>query len=737
MKKIILLLFVPLALGLLQQASATHIRAVSMYYECLAADTIQIKVVQYQDCGGILPSPGQLVFSGQGPGCLPPSIIGSWNIDYTVDVTPVCLDTSSSCNGGIVSGYVERLFSSDWDFASAGCNQYAASWSLCCRQNATTIGGTADAIVLGGTTIDLGLASCNNAARFLNPPHMWLCSGEDAIFENQAYDPDGDSLAFSLVNCQGANGVLSYNTGSSSTSPMGTGWTVSLNSQTGTLSFAATPGPVEAGYVCLHIAEYRNGVQINSTTMDFKVDVANCQTSNNAAPTIDSLYVIQGAAQTGQYELEVWLGDTLRFGLKADDANPADSLTSRLDTASRIAGAILATNGVNPQFAEIEWLAPGLGRHEIRLFTHDQHCPLPGNAWRTVVINVVAPPAPLIAFYPGDANFDGAVDQSDILALGLAFGATGSNTLAPPFDTSWQAFSRQPWRSSFAFGGNYAYADCDASGQVNGLDADIVDLHFGQSHLMGNYAPVFISGGQVPLSVTVDSDTFAGGDSIEAHVELGTAIQPAAGVYGISFILTYDTALVDSFRISTSFANSWLGGSTNLLTFDKQLVSQGKLAIAITRTDHMPANGHGNIADVIIIVDDVAGKKEEYLDVKLSISDVVLLSANGEQFDNVSVQDEEFVVTRAVTGIPSFQAKPLRIFPQPAGNGPAFVQLTDAGSSALEMTIMDMKGAEVLKSTLQAQNGKLALAGTENLPRGIYLVRLQAGDRLWAGKMVK
>jgi hypothetical protein len=565
---------------------------------------------------------------------------------------------------------------------------------------------------------------------------MWLCSGQDAVFENQAYDPDGDSLAFSLVDCQGASGSVNYNMGYSSTAPLGPGWTVGLDSQTGTLTFTANPGPAQAGYVCLEIAEYRNGVLINSTIMDYKVDVAACQTSNNAAPTLDSLFIVQNGLQTGLFEAEVWLGDTLSFGLLAQDS-PGDTITTRLDTASRVATASLSTTGINPQLVTVTWPAQQLGRHVIRLFAHDQHCPTPGSVWRTVVIHVVSPPSPLVAFYPGDANLDGTVNQYDILALGLSYNATGGRSLAPPFDTSWQAYSRQPWRGNFAFGGNYAYADCDASGRVDALDRDIVDKHFGASHMMGAFRPVFVPAPLVPLNVVVDADTFAGGDSIEARIELGTAAQPANGVYGVSFVLTYDTALVDSFRISTSFANSWLGTQSDLLTFDKQLISQGKLAIAVTRTDQMAVSGHGELAGIIIIEDDVAGKREEYLNVNLSIGDVAVLTAGGHHFDRIAVQNEEFVVTRAVTGISSFEAKPLRIFPQPAGEGPAFAQLSNHDGAIAQIDIMDMKGVSILKHSSTIQQNRVALEGVEQLSRGMYLVKIQVGESLWLGKLLK
>lgn len=741
MKTALQIIFTLAGLAILQQGHATHVKAVSMYYDCLSGDSIQMNVVQYQDCGGILPSPGQIRFIGAGgaPGCSSPVLLKGPDILLTVDVTPVCASVVTNCQtGNGAPGYAERIFSTRWSFAGATCTQYEASWDLCCRQLTTSHSGPTADILINGTTIDLATTPCNSSPRFLNPPTMWLCSGVSAVFENQTYDPDGDSLAYRMIDCQGnPSSPVNFNPTYSTSAPLGPGWPVSLDPVSGNITFTASPGGIEAGYVCLEVVEYRNGVEIGATTMDFKVDVQACGAGNNDVPVIDSLYTISGGNIVGNYEIEVYDGDTLTFGLLATDINAGDSLTTTLDTASRLANVLLGTTGTNPQNIKVIWPSLGLGTYSIRLNTHDQHCPTPGFAWRTIIIHVVPAPISLAAFFPGDANLDGLVDQTDILALGLGYNTNGPSLITPPFDTSWMAFTRLPWASSFAFGGNFAYADCDANGSIDAADKAIVDKHFGLNHMQGNYSPVFITGNTVPMSVVVDADTFAGGDSIEAHIELGSMTQPANGVYGVSFVLTYDTAMVDSFRLSTSFANSWMG-TQNVLTFEKQLLSQGKVAIAITRTDQQPVSGFGALADVIIIVDDVAGKREEYLQVNLTLSDVMLITADGRQFDDVPVSNEEFIVTRSITSIlPQLQVSSLTIFPQPAGQGPLHILLDETMTGPLNIEVYDLQGREVYSNSFDAQTGKITLNGSTNWPRGIYKVHMYNDRQRWSGKMIR
>ncbi|MFK7970967.1 MAG: T9SS type A sorting domain-containing protein [Bacteroidia bacterium] len=742
MKKALTILFISMSLIGMQDLLASHIRAVTMYHDCVTSDTINLKVVHYQDCPVFFPSAGLVRVEGTAPGCTSPTIIGTWAIATTVDVTPVCAGVVTNCNGpgNALPGFAERMYTADWDFSTTSCNQYEASWDHCCRQ-LTTANSSSDNVFVDGLMIDLSLAICNNAPRFLNPPTMFICAGTTTTIEHQVYDPDGDSLAFALISCQGASGAISYNPGYSATAPLGSTWTTSLDAATGDLTFTANQGVAVSGYVCVEVSEYRNGVKIGATTMDYRVDAGACSTNGNNIPVIDSLYTIQNVTQTGAYELEAYVGDTISFGLLASDLDASDVLSSRLDSAQRVFNATLAINGTNPQTIEVTWIAGSLGRQAIRVFSHDQHCPIPGGAWRTVVINIVpqTPPPPLMAFYPGDANLDGIVDQADVLALGLAYNAVGSNSTVPTFDTTWQAFSRVPWTNSFIFGGNYAYADCDASGSVDALDRNIVDRHFGQNHMQGNYTPMMITGNGAPLSVTVDADTFNAGDSIEARIELGTMATPANGVYGVSFVLTYDTALVDSFIVSTSFANSWLGASNVLLTYDRHLEAQGQVAIAVTRTDQLPVNGFGTLADIIIIVDDVAGKKVNYLDMKLRLSDVQVITATGEQFGNVPVIGDEVVVTSDVsTSIrPDFETKSLIIFPQPANQGPVFLNLGEQVREAVMVHITDIQGREVLRQQFIPRNGRVKLDHVGSLDSGMYLVRVEAGARVWTGKMVR
>jgi gliding motility-associated-like protein len=120
----------------------------------------------------------------------------------------------------------------------------------------------------------------NNSPVLLNAPIDNGCTGNPFLHNPAAYDPDGDSLAYELVNCKGDNGnnIIGYSIPAYTQS-------FSINPITGTLSWI---NPVLIGEynVAFLIKEYRNGFLIGSVMRDMQITIASC---NNHPPQIESL----------------------------------------------------------------------------------------------------------------------------------------------------------------------------------------------------------------------------------------------------------------------------------------------------------------------------------------------------------------------------------------------------------------------------------------------------------------
>ncbi len=118
----------------------------------------------------------------------------------------------------------------------------------------------------------------NNSPILLNPPIDNACLNYPFIHNPGAYDIDGDSLSYSLINCKGENGldIPGYTFPAASNS-------ISINPITGDLLWDS---PMQQGEynIAILIEEWRQGVKIGTVTRDMQITVGLC--NNNQPPQI-------------------------------------------------------------------------------------------------------------------------------------------------------------------------------------------------------------------------------------------------------------------------------------------------------------------------------------------------------------------------------------------------------------------------------------------------------------------
>ncbi len=139
----------------------------------------------------------------------------------------------------------------------------------------------------------------NSSPQLLNPPIDLACVNELFVHNAGAFDPDGDSLAYRMVECKGANGevIPGYVLPEAQNS-------LDIDPVTGTLSWDY---PIQQGEynIAFVIEEYRKGRLIGFVTRDMQIEVLSC---DNHAPEITALT-----------DTCVVVGDTLRFQVVATD----------------------------------------------------------------------------------------------------------------------------------------------------------------------------------------------------------------------------------------------------------------------------------------------------------------------------------------------------------------------------------------------------------------------------------
>ncbi|MBE0663141.1 MAG: gliding motility-associated C-terminal domain-containing protein [Bacteroidales bacterium] len=143
----------------------------------------------------------------------------------------------------------------------------------------------------------------NNSVQLLLPPIDNGCVGYTFIHNTGAFDPDGDSLSYKLVECRGFNGqpIPGY------TLPAASDF-ITINLESGDLVWE-TPTMQGEFNLAILIEEWRNGILIGTVTRDLQVIIGSCE--NNPNPPI-----IQAVSDTCAVA-----GETLILPVIATDAD--------------------------------------------------------------------------------------------------------------------------------------------------------------------------------------------------------------------------------------------------------------------------------------------------------------------------------------------------------------------------------------------------------------------------------
>jgi gliding motility-associated-like protein len=280
----ILIFFIPFV------SSATHIVGGSLTYEQLSGSTYRITLKLYRDC-----KPGSAAF----PGTVGIEITKNDGTAFmTVSIpfpgansVPPNIDTCA-VNPGIC--LEEAVYTKIVTGLPPSPGGYHMHYQYCCRNS--TLLNIFDPVNAGETWYahipDNGVVITNSSPKWVGPPPVFVCQGNNMSIDHSATDPDGDSLVYSLytpydgdtgpgpddptypgsvftvptvtwVSTYGANNPLNASVPNSLTiSPSGI-----LNGVPPIL------GQFVAGVKC---EEWRDGVKIGEILRDFQFNVVNC-----------------------------------------------------------------------------------------------------------------------------------------------------------------------------------------------------------------------------------------------------------------------------------------------------------------------------------------------------------------------------------------------------------------------------------------------------------------------------
>lgn len=376
-----------------QQIFATHFQGAEISYTCLGGCTYRITITEYWDCSGIINNPvspsGGLFFRPLSScSAVTPAALGAWTLVSDTEVTP--LDTAATpggtyCSGNpnpAILGVRQLVFSRDYDFCSVTCPVQIAVESCCRNDLVVNLANPS----LSGYEIHTNLwntDSCNSAPQWLDPAYMIIPAGQPARVSMAAFDPDGDSLAYSLDTLFAGGGIpASYAPGYSFAQPLGSPALLSIDSQTGDLLLPFGPNAIGTYAIGVAVKEYRDGILIGHYSRDLTMlvlpGVGGTDDNPAIAPFGGSFPTPAAGSYVDSFTIKTVPGAPLEIAIQALDIQPGDSVS--MSWSNNLPGATFTDQstglitdtvvGINP-VTLLSWTPTTTGRFAFNIKLED------------------------------------------------------------------------------------------------------------------------------------------------------------------------------------------------------------------------------------------------------------------------------------------------------------------------------------------------------------------------------
>jgi len=334
--------------------------------------------------------------------------------------------------------------------------------------------------------------------------------------------------------------------------------------------------------------------------------------------------------------------------------------------------------------------------------------------------------------WPGDANYDGVVNNLDLLSIGVGYDTTGPVRINPTINFIPQYCPL--WADTLLGGVNYKHVDCNGDGIINADDTSAVVLNYSLTHVRGGGGTGW-KADDPALYITTSPDTVGDGQILTATLSLGSQALPVTNAYALAFTYNFDPLVVDTTDVNFTFGNSWLFSAGNHINITKSFYPEGQMQVAITRINHIAMSGSGPIATVSmkITTGNINGKNLMYYTMNNFISGLTVIDNEGHVlavnagFDSAEVA---FSPTNVIE-VKNTNTQ-VQIFPNPASDQ---LNILSAQSDIEEITIFYLAGQQVIHQNMQA--GNYSVINVSELSDGVYIIKLKTGAQEYYSRFVK
>lgn len=323
--------------------------------------------------------------------------------------------------------------------------------------------------------------------------------------------------------------------------------------------------------------------------------------------------------------------------------------------------------------------------------------------------------------WPGDTDNNGLVDHFDLLNIGLAYGTLGYPR--PNASLNWEAQFGAPWSDATPNTQiDYRHIDTDGNGAVTANDTLALALNYRRFNEFWNGEDGFTEREDLPESArTVGTPLFvetypvAEGSMPVFDVMLGDEANTNNTVYGLAFSIDYDPLAIVPGSIKMSFSDSWMGQEgDDMLTFYRVDTQNHKVHVAMTRTDGTDITGSGPIAQLLVTIEDVIFRSNNY-EIPISIEKARLITSR-EEIVSVVEQSSTITVETTTNTLDAALDRQLKVYPVPAKD---ILFLNTPQLRIENIELYDLEGR-----LLQSWKGHPNQLPLNHLAQGTYALRL-------------
>lgn len=420
---------------------ASHVPGGNITYECLGNNQYLITLTLFEDCGTAFETNAdESITIANDCGIAGLTNASLTNTVFQQEVSQLCIGQigQSECNGGTLPG----VYMHQWQgivTLPADCDSWVFSYSSCCRNTSTNAASSSDNYYWE-SVLNSQTGPCNSSPVITGQPIPYNCVNQPVIYNFGVYEPDGNTLVYSLIPAAtSATGTVTYNGGYSGATPIPG---IAIDPNTGEITF--TPGTVGNYIVAVLIEEYdANGNLVGSIIQDFQFEVINCAGNNNPSPSATGISNITGSGfSTGPNDVQLCEGDDICFDIEFTD-DPGDSVYLDCNVDQLFPGATFTQTG---------WIGTGTGTicftvpsganpfSVISIDVRDNACPVVGVSSMSVGVTVVS-------------STTAGADETICLGTGVQLMAGGGSNF------NWTLISGDPIQTNGA-NANFSCTNC-------------------------------------------------------------------------------------------------------------------------------------------------------------------------------------------------------------------------------------------------------------------------------------